>query len=138
MQIPSQRQALNLMLILLIAIMLFHILVLIQVIPYTIVWAGKLKDIAEMRSFETVSILINTLLIVVLLFKAKYIQNNVPVKILNGIIWLFAMLFALNTIGNLFAKTKFELFVFTPLTLIFTLLCLRIVIEETNKKKNLM
>lgn len=118
------------MLSLLIVVILFHILVLIQIIPYTIVWAGKIDSVEKMRAFELLSIAINIFLITTLLLKGNYINTTISVKVLNGIIWLFVILFSLNTIGNLFSKTNFELFVFTPLTFVSALLCWRIVVGK--------
>jgi hypothetical protein len=66
----------------------------------------------------------------VFLLRGNYIKNKIPEKILNWLIGFYAVLFAFNTIGNLFAKTDFELYVFTPLTFISALLCLRILIKD--------
>ena len=129
-QIISKKLALNAMIALTTAVLLFHTLILIQIIPYSIVWAGKLNSVEEMRIFEFVSIIINSFMLITFLLKSKYIQNTFSSKILNGIIWFFVFLFGLNTIGNLFAKSNFELYFFTTLTFISTLLCLRIVIEK--------
>jgi len=103
----SQKQAINLMIALLTAMLVFHILVLSGVIPYAIVWAGKINSVAEMKKLEVISILINAFAILISLLKAGYIQNKIPVKILNAIILLLAVVFSLNTIGNLFAKSSF-------------------------------
>jgi hypothetical protein len=126
----SQKQALNCMIALLAAVIVFHVLVLVQVIPYTIVWAGKINSVEEMVTMETVSIAINVILILVLLLKGNYIKNKISTKTLNAIIWLFVIVFALNTVGNLFSKTTLELYLFTTLTFISALLCLRIVVEK--------
>lgn len=130
MKLISQKQALNLMIALLSAVMLFHLSVFLQFIPYSIVWAGKLKNIQEMRVFECVSLLLGTFNIAVFLLKGNYIRHKIPMKIINAIIWFFVFLFSLNTVGNLFAKSDFELYVFTPLTFISALLCLRILIPK--------
>ncbi len=129
----SQKQAINIMIALLTAVLVFHTLVLTGVIPYAIVWAGKISTAAEMRKLEAISIGVNAFAILIFLLKAGYIQNKIPVKILNAIIWLLVVLFSLNTIGNLFAKSRFELYFFTPLTFISAILCLRIVIDKKLK-----
>ena len=129
----SQKQAINIMIALLTAVLVFHALVLTGVIPYAIVWAGKINTAAEMRKLEVGSILVNAFAIFILVLKADYVKHSVPVKILNAIIWLLAVLFSLNTIGNLFAKSGFELYFFTPLTFILSVLCLRIVIDKKPK-----
>jgi len=129
----SQKQAINIMIALLTAVLVFHTLVLTGVIPYGIVWAGKISTAAEMRKLEVISIAVNAFVILILVLKADYIKHKIPAKILNAIIWLLAVLFTLNTIGNLFAKSSFELYFFTPLTFILAVLCLRIVIETKPK-----
>lgn len=121
------------MLALLTLVMLFHLLVLFQIIPYDIVWAGKLNSIEEMYSFEIMSILVNSILMTTLLLKGNFIKHKISGKIINGIIWFFIILFTLNTIGNLFAKTIFEKVVFTPLTLISVFLLWNIVQLKSNK-----
>lgn len=132
----SQKLALNLLLALLTVVLLFHVLVLAGIIPYSIVWAGKISSVKEMRIFEAASIIINAFLIIILLLRSGYIQNKISGRILNIIIWLFAILFGLNTIGNLFAKSAFELYFFTPLTFISSILCLRIVLEKEKEGKH--
>ena len=128
-QIPYKK-AKDLVLVILSMVSVFHLLVLTEVIPYNIVWAGKINSVSEMRVFEFFSLTINAVIILVIAIKANYLKWNVPVKIVNGFIWFIFFLFSLNTIGNLFATTNFEKFVFTPMTFILAVLCLRIVREK--------
>jgi len=123
----SQEQAIIAMIALLAVVLIFHTLVLTGMIPYTIVWAGKIESLQDMKRLEVISICINFFLIIPFLLKARYIPNKIPNKILNAIILLLAVFFSLNTIGNLFAKSKFELFFFTSITFISAILCFRIV-----------
>ena len=127
----SLRLAINATIGLLCMVLLFHMLIFLQIITYTIVWGGRLSSVKEMRVFEAISILINVFIVLVLLLKANYIKNNISKKFVNGIIWVFVIVFTVNTIGNLFANTNFELYVFTPITFILSLLCLRIVLEKS-------
>jgi len=124
--------ALTIMLILVCLVVVFHCLVLTQVIPYHIVWGGKLQNVTQMRRLEIISILINVLLLSVVSIKGKLLKLNMPVSVINIILWLFVMLFSLNTIGNLFAKARIETIVFTPLTFISAILCYRIVTEKVK------
>jgi hypothetical protein len=127
-RIPFQF-AINTMITLLSAVVIFHILVLIQIIPYQIVWAGRLNSIAEMQRFETISILINCFIILIITIKGNYLNFKFSSKIIIILVWLFIILFSLNTIGNLMAKSNFEKLVFTPLTFILALLSFRIIKE---------
>lgn len=122
--------ALKLMTGLLSIVLLFHLCVLFEIISYENVWAGKINSLDEMRVFETISIIINALLITILFFKSKNIKNNVSNKVVNGIIWIFVFLFALNTIGNLFAESIIEQILGTALTFISSVLCWIIVRKD--------
>jgi hypothetical protein len=133
-QIPYKK-AIDIVLVILSMVSLFHLLVLTEIIPYNIVWAGKINSVSEMRVFEFFSLSINTVIIFVIAIKANYLKWNVPVRFLNGFIWFIFFLFSLNTIGNLFAATNFEKFVFTPMTFILAVLCLRIVKEKQGESK---
>ena len=99
----------------------FHALILLRVIPFEITWGGKLKTVEEMYVFETLSILINSFFVFILLQKGEYIRYVMGRKTVNIILWIFFGVFALNTIGNLFAETNFEKY-FTLLTLLSSVL----------------
>lgn len=130
LNIISKVQALKIITGLMIAVIVFHLLILIRIIPYEIVWAGKLKSASEMYVFEGLSILVNILIMAVLLLKGNFIKHRIDNKIINGILWFFVLIFTLNTVGNLLAKSLFEKAVFTPLTLISALLLYIIVRKD--------
>lgn len=108
----------------------FHLTVITGIVPYTIVWGGRLGNVRDMIVFESASILINLLLLSCTALKTRRMNKGASVKILNGFIWAFALLFALNTIGNLFAKASIETIIFTPLTFILAVLCGRVAMEK--------
>jgi hypothetical protein len=93
---------------LLIAVVLFHLCILVKIIPYKITWGGRLHNDSEMYVFESFSILVNIFLTLVLLMKGKLIIFSFSEKAINTILWIFCILFILNTLGNLFAATSFE------------------------------
>ncbi len=124
--------AISLFLTFLSLILIFHFLVILKIIPYTIVWAGKMKNDTQMYQFESVSVLINVILFSAILIKGKIVRWNVNPKIIQVILYIFAVIFALNTIGNLFAKMSLETYIFTPLTFILAFLCLRVAFEKTK------
>jgi hypothetical protein len=124
------RTAVNAMLVLLGLVGIYHLLVLTEVIPYTLTWGGKLRSLSQMRLMEAVSLLINALLMVIVSMKAGYLKPFLPTRAITLILWFFVFLFVLNTLGNLFAESMFEKVVFTPLTLVLAILCRRIVMER--------
>ncbi len=102
--------AIKIMLWLLVSVMLFHLGIMLKLIPYEITWGGRLKNDTEMYVFETISMLINLLLFSVLLIKGEYVKKIISLKVVNIILWIFITLFGLNTIGNIIAETIFEKF----------------------------
>ena len=129
----NPQTAIKIMLYLLVAIILFHFSIILKIVPYEITWGGRLKNESEMYVFETISIIINLLLFSILLVKGKYLREFISMKIVNITLWIFFVLFALNTIGNVLAKTNFEKF-FTLLTLAFSILIW--IILRKDKKTN--
>jgi membrane protease YdiL (CAAX protease family) len=126
--------SLKLFLGLLSVVIVFHVCIIVKIIPYTIAWGGRLQNDSEMYVFEFVSIGVNLILGFVLLMKSHYLKFYFKEKIVNFILWFFLALFALNTIGNLFAKTTFEKF-FSILTLLSAILIWR-VLKGKDKTTN--
>lgn len=111
----------NLTLGLLLAVILFHLLIITKIIPYENTWGGRLQSDSEMYLFETISIVINLIFGFVLLMKGGHVKPYLNQRLINIILWIFLILFALNTIGNILAKTNFERS-FAVLTLVFSIL----------------
>jgi hypothetical protein len=120
---------------LLLGVILFHICIILKVIPYTIAWGGRLSSDMEMYVFETLSIVINVFLALTLLMKGEFIKHKFSEKVIHIILWIFFVLFILNTIGNGFAKTTFEKF-FAILTGLFAILIWGIVKKKKTKHES--
>ncbi|MDX1350304.1 MAG: hypothetical protein R3279_08655 [Putridiphycobacter sp.] len=128
----KQLFAIRMMLLILIAVLLFHLSVLLKIIPYEMTWGGRLKSEAEMYVFESVSIVINLFLGFILLIKGQYLTEIMPMKIVNIILWAFFVLFGLNTLGNVIAKTNFEKF-FAIITLASCILIWMVLRKDKNR-----
>ena len=129
------KTSINILLGLLTTVILFHISVIVKVIPYEIAWGGRLENDSEMYVFEAISILINLFLGLVLLVKGDYIKYHLRDKAIDIILWIFLALFTLNTIGNILAKTIFEKS-FAVLTLAFAILILKILKTKNSINTN--
>lgn len=105
------------------AVLILHFLILIKVIPYTIVWGGRLKSDQQMYRFEAISIFTNLVFLAIVFSYSDIILNQVPDNIISILLWIMAALFALNTFGNLLSKNKWEKLIFTPMTLILCFFC---------------
>lgn len=95
-------------LVIVVAYCIFHVLVLFQIIPYTIVWGGKIKSISEMYILEGMALIIMLFIGAVLYMKSRLLKPIFTAKIIKRILLFFAIFFMLNTIGNLLAETIIE------------------------------
>lgn len=121
------------MFLLLGALLIFHVLIFTEQIPYDKVWAGKLNSVEEMKAFEAFSIFINLFMVLILSIKYRLLESGKSNKAIDILIWVFVVFFALNTIGNMFAKSLIELILGGFLTLASCILCIIIVKKEKIK-----
>ena len=105
---------------------IFHLLVVAGIIPFDIVWGGRVTDRSEMLMMETISVLINLFMISVVAIKAGFLKWRISGTVITVGLWLMFTLFILNTIGNLLSNNEFEKMVFTPLTLLLAILSFRL------------
>lgn len=110
----------HVILVLLSLFMVLHVCVILKIVPYTMVWGGKLKSDREMYRFETLSIALTLLFITMILVHTKYIHIYVPNIILRIFLWTMVAIFLLNTLGNVTSKNKFERML-TPVTIVLTI-----------------
>jgi hypothetical protein len=130
----NKKTALRIMFFILGSLIILHVLILTGQIPYDKIWAGRLNSVEEMRTFETFSILLNAFMLVILVIKYMQLGKGERSKIVDILIWGFAAFFALNTVGNLFAKSIIELVLGSLVTLISAILC--VIIVKKNKRKS--
>jgi len=112
------------LLILLSLFLVLHFIILLKIIPYNLVWGGRLKSDKEMYRFEIFSILINLLFVIIILVQADFWMINIPNKIITYALWLMTGLFLLNTLGNVTSKNKLEQRLFTPITILLAIFSL--------------
>ena len=105
---------------------IFHLLVIIGVIPGKFVWGGRIENRKELVKRELFSLFIMAIIGIVIFFRGHSLHLGRETPGYRIIMWILAGLFILNTIGNILAKTNFERFVFTPVTIIlaFISVCL--------------
>ena len=102
----------------------FQVVVLVGLVPTEMVWGGRLANEQERTVGAIVSGLILLLMIAVLLIRMERIGILADVGRYG--MWVIAGLFALNTIGNVFALDPREAWIFTPVTLLAAVLAARV------------
>jgi hypothetical protein len=116
-------------------IVLFHLLVLAGIIPFQIVWGGRLTNRSQMLRFESISIVINLVMLAIVAIRAGWWNVRFHPLFITIVLWLMGALFLLNTLGNLLSINTFEKLVFTPLTLLLALCCFRLAVNKQYKVK---
>ncbi|HEX2533583.1 MAG TPA: hypothetical protein VHK69_07600 [Chitinophagaceae bacterium] len=100
---------------------LLHLVILFGLVPYSAVWGGRLTSREQMVRFETISLFVNGLMLLIVLIRARHLSMTLPHKFLSACIWIMAVLFTLNTIGNAASQNSLERWAFTPMTLVLAL-----------------
>lgn len=87
---------------------IFHILILLQVIPFTVVWGGKITSFEKIVILEGVALVVMLFLSIVLAMKVRLLKPVLSDRTLKLILLVFAVFFLLNTFGNLLAESVIE------------------------------
>ncbi len=114
---------------------IFHILVLIKIIPYTVVWGGNLQSTLQMYIYESITLAINLLFLSVVLMRMKRLRAFLSASAQNIFLGLMAALFLLNTIGNFYSESFWEKVIFTPVGFLMSLLSLILLLSRDPKIK---
>ena len=121
----------NTLLITLGLLMVFHILVIVGFLPPDIVWGGNVGDSPEnLLTMELISIFVTLLFMLVIAAKAGYILKGELSKIVNVGVWVIAIYFALNIMGNLSSSSTIEKLIFTPIAIILSALSFTLALKK--------
>jgi hypothetical protein len=127
----SAKLAGNVLLFSLGLLFIFHVLVLLKIIPADIVWGGQIRGVpANLVTLETVSLLVTAVFILIVAAKTGYVQSGKLSGAVTIGIWLIFAYLILNALGNLASGISFEKLVFAPVTIILALCALRLAIEK--------
>ena len=111
----------NTLLIILGLLIVFHLLVIAGIIPYGIVWVGKINNRTQLLRMESISLVVLVLAILLVASKMGYLTFLNNPSVINGGMWVLFAFFLLNTLGNLTAKSPIEKYGFGTLTLLMSL-----------------
>ena len=126
--IPFRTAAITLLL-LFTATIVFHLVVLAGFIPTEMVWGGRLRNEEERTVGALVSIAFLLVFAAFVLVRMGHLGRSMPAVGKWGM-WAVCALFALNTVGNLFALDLRETLIFTPITLVSAVLAARMAMGE--------
>jgi hypothetical protein len=126
----SARLAGTLLLIGMGLLLIFHVLVLLSIVPPEIVWGGQAgTSPTNLLALEAVALIVTVLFAIIIAAKTGYIAAGRFQKIATIGVWVIFAYFVLNLIANLASGVSAEKLVFAPVTLILALCAVRLAIE---------
>lgn len=110
---------------------LFHILVLLRVLPPRIVWGGRSGGAgARLGVLETVALLVTILFAGIIAAKARYLGSGWPGRAVSVAMWCVFGYFAINVVANVASSSTLERAIFTPVSVILAALALRLAMSK--------
>jgi hypothetical protein len=97
-------------------------------------WGGRIQSKEQFILFEGISLTVQTICLLLTLIRAEYLRLERLANIAHIGMWVLFAIFALNTVGNILAKTTFEKS-FTVITIILALFSLRLALEKNMDKE---
>ena len=120
----------NILITLLLLLIMIHILIMLRAIPYDIVWGGQIKDEGSLMKFEVFALVTSFLFLAIILLKINHLKFMKFRKIINIAVWIMFVYFLLNTVLNFASGVSLEKLIFTPVTIILSILIFRLAIEK--------
>jgi hypothetical protein len=130
MKLPNVVSTGRVLMLLLALLMVMHVLLLARVIPYDVVWGGNIKDESQFYVFEITALVLSALFLLIAAIKLGYIRAPGLRRAADIGMWIVFAYFAMNIITNLTARSSWEKAIFIPVTIIVTLLSLRVAVHR--------
>jgi hypothetical protein len=125
----SAKLAGNILLFSLGLLLIFHLLVLLTIIPANIMWGGQ-ANAGNLVMLEIVAIAVTLFFGYVIAAKTGYVNAGRFAGAVLVLVWIIFAFLLLNTLGNLASGVSAENFIFAPITLLLALCALRLAIEK--------
>lgn len=114
-------------------LIVFHICIFLKLIPSNIVWLGQVSSESSSAIMAIVSIVINGILIFCSIVQLQYFKNKTAHAIVEKMLPFVFWYLVGNTVFNLFSKSSFEVYFFTPILIILTICFYRIKMHQVSR-----
>ncbi len=122
----SARNAARVAVVILATMTFLHVVILLELLPWTLVWGGRLETVGQMRIFESIALAVTLFACWLAAMGGEMLPTLLPRRLLMALLWAMAIYLLLNTVGNLLSEHVVERFLFTPLALLLALLFIRL------------
>lgn len=125
----SAKLAGNILLFSLGLLLIFHLLVLLKIVPANMMWGGQ-ANAGNIVMLEIVALAVTIFFGFIIAAKTGYFQVGKFMGAVKILVWIIFAFLLLNMLGNLASGVSAENFIFAPITLILALCALRLAIEK--------
>jgi hypothetical protein len=130
-QLISTKWAGNILLGSLGLLAVFHLLVLLQVLPADIVWGGAMQNsTTSLFPLEMISLIVTLLFALVIAAKTGYIKAVRFQTAVNIGVWAVFAILLLSMVANFVSGVAFENLIFAPIAVVLTFCAYRLSIEK--------
>ena len=109
----------------------FHILFFLKLIPIDILWGGRFNSYEEAVPFEAFALVMQMVAAWMTAVMLGYTGGTALRKVARVFMWLFFIMFCLNTLGNILAISLFEKFM-AIVTITLAFCSLRMALEKID------
>jgi len=115
----------------LVLLSIFHVLILVGVIPSDFIWGGQIDGAnGNLYTLEIISLVVTLAFIIIVYLKINPLISGRFKKIINIGVWVIFAYMLLNTLGNLASGVTIEKLIFTPVSLLIAFFSLRLAVEK--------
>ena len=126
----SARLASNVLLIAMAMLMVFHVLVLIGVVPAAAIWGGQVEaGTGGLIVMEVIAMGVTLVFATIIAAGTGYLKAGRLRIVVKIGVWLIFAFLLLNTLGNLASGVAADGLIFSPITLILAFFAFRLAIE---------
>jgi len=125
----SAKIAGNILLVSLGLLLVFHILVLLKILPNNIIWGGG-TNADNFVLLETIALVVTLFFGFIVAAKTGYVNAGKFTGVVNFLVWVIFAFLLLNMLGNLASGVSAENFIFAPITVILAFCAFRLAIEK--------
>jgi len=94
--------------------LILGLLAIFDIVSSKYVWGGRATDHSQLIVLETVTFIVNGLILWLIAMRVNFAKQIIKTKTLIVLLILLSIMMTLNTVGNIFAKTTVEKFMAIP------------------------
>ncbi|MDL1909122.1 hypothetical protein FBQ81_00290 [Chloroflexi bacterium CFX6] len=111
------------------SLLVFHILVLLKILPADMIWGGQ-ANADNLVALEIIAIVVTLFFVWIIAAKTGYVKAGKFAGAVHILVWIVFAFLLLNTLGNLASGVSAENFILAPITLTLALCALRLAVEK--------